>query len=354
MSYGDTGAESTDDRGESRSSSDSESGGPVSTLSRYVRRGAESGALAGLGGGVTLVRGLRAIRSGRPVRGLCRLAVGGGLVALAARQRRSKRDAGEQIDIGQSDVVDTAPDIESVGEEPVSRSEHASGDEAKSVVNTSPDIEGVSDESSSRPDHASGDEAQSVVDTGPDIGGIDADTEASDTNEGQTEPTAVAETDEETNHERTAETDRGAATETGEGSAGVPGVSHDRVGAAAFDEHTSEVPAPQQVFNQQYLSLDAEAVWGIRGDDVVVVSQQYDAIEATDSIEYVASTQVDGNRVLTIPDRITDHWDEVAGGGMAVESGDDVVFATSDDPEADWQLLVVPAAWADEILDEDS
>ena len=137
-------------------------------------------------------------------------------------------------------------------------------------------------------------------------------------------------------------------TETGEGSAGVPGVSHDRVGAAAFDEHTGEVPAPQQVFNQQYLSLDAEAVWGIRDDDVVVVSQQYDAIEATDSIEYVASTQVNENRVLTIPDRITDHWDEVAGGGMAVESGDDVVFATSDDPEADWQLLVVPAAWADE------
>ena len=342
MSYGDTSAESTDDRGESGSSSDSESGWPVSTLSRYIRRGAGSGALAGLGGGVTLVRGLRAIRSGRPVRGLCRLAVGGGLVALAARQRRSKRGAGEQIDIGQSDVVDTAPDIESVGEEPVSRSEHASGDEAKSVVNTSPDIEGVSDESSSRPDHASGDEAQSVVDTGPDIGGIDADTEASDTNESQTKPTAAA------------ETDPGAATGTGEGSAGVPGVSYDRVGAAAFDEHTSEVPAPQQVFNQQYLSLDAEAVWGIRGDDVVVVSQQYDAIEATDSIEYVASTQVNENRVLTIPDRITDHWDEVAGGGMAVESGDDIVFATSDDPEADWQLLVVPAAWADEVLDEDS
>ena len=325
MSYGDTSAESTDDRGESGSSSDSESGGPVSTLSRYVRRGAESGALAGLGGGVTLVRGLRAIRSGRHVRGLSRLAVGGGLLALAARQCRSRRGVGEQIDVGQSDVVDTAPDIESVSEEPASRSEHASGDEAKSVV-----------------------------DTGPDIGGIDTDTEASDTNEGQTEPTAAAETDEETNPEPAAETDRGAATETGEGSAGVPGVSHDRVGAAAFDEHTSEVPAPQQVFNQQYLSLDAEAVWGIRDDDIVVVSQQYDAIEATDSIEYVASTQVDENRVLTIPDRITDHWDEVAGGGMAVESGDDVVFATSDDPKADWQLLVVPAAWADEVLDEDS
>ncbi|PSQ24975.1 hypothetical protein BRD06_07235 [Halobacteriales archaeon QS_9_67_15] len=167
-------------------------------------------------------------------------------------------------------------------------------------------------------------------------GGIDADTEASDTNESQTKPTAAA------------ETDPGAATGTGEGSAGVPGVSHDRVGAAAFDEHTSEVPAPQQVFNQQYLSLNAEAVWGIRDDDIVVVSQQYDAIETTDSIEYVASTQVDGNRVLTVPDRITDHWDEVGGGGMAVESGDDVVFATGDDPEADWQLLVVPAAWADE------
>jgi hypothetical protein len=326
MSYGDTSAESTDDRGESGSSSDSESGGPMSTLSRYVRRGAGSGALAGLGGGVTLVRGLRAIRSGRHVRGLSRLAVGGGLVALAARQRRSKRGAGEQIDIGQSDVVDTAPDIESVGEEPVSRAEHASGDKAKSVVDTSPDI-----------------------------GGIDTDTEASDTNEGQTEPTAAtAETDEETSPEPAAGTDWGTATETGEGSAGVPGVSHDRVGAAAFDEHTGEVPAPQQVFNQQYLSLDAEAVWGIRDNDVVVVSQQYDAIEATDSIKYVASTQVDGNRVLTVPDRITDHWDEVAGGGMAVESGDDVVFATSDDPEADWQLLVVPAAWADEVLGEDS
>ena len=333
MSYGDTSAESADDRGESGSSSDSESSGPMSTLSRYVRRGAESGALAGLGGGVTLVRGLRAIRSGRPVRGLCRLAVGGGLVALAARQRQSKRGAGEQIDIGQSDVVDTAPDIESVGEESASRS-----------------------------DHASADESQPVVDTGPDIGGMEADTEGSETAETESETERQGASDNQTDTKYsaeidegfTAETSREATTEPNEGSASEGNVSSDHVGAAAFDEHSNEVPAPQQVFNQQYLSLDAEAVWGIRDDDTVLVSQQYDVIEETDTIEYVASTQVDENRVLTVPDEVTDHWDEVADSGMAVEGGDDIVFATSDDPGAGWQLLVVPAAWADEVLDEDS
>ncbi|WP_415383065.1 hypothetical protein [Halosimplex sp. TS25] len=300
MSHGDASHESVDERGDRDRQRDAgSSGGKMEQISGYVRKGARSGALAGLGGGATVVSGLRDIRAGDRARGLGRLAVGAGLLAIAAVQRRSRRDGGERIDIDQSDVVDTAPDIES-----------AAGEFER------------------QPDHASGDEASSVVDTGVDVGSA---VEPGDESGDQTGGQKRAESDE----------------STGEAAP----LADDRLGAAAFDEHSNEVPAPQRAFNQEFLSMNAEVVWGIRDDDGVVVSQLYDPIEEGEDVRYVASTQVDENRIVTVPDEVLDHWESVYD-GVRVAGGDDIVFATGDELERDEQLLVVPAAHADAVVSD--
>ncbi|WP_436923581.1 hypothetical protein [Halosimplex amylolyticum] len=288
------------ERGQQRDSGGA--GGTAGKLSGYVRKGARSGALAGLGGGATVVRGLRSIRAGHRARGVARLAVGAGLLAIAVVQRRSRRDRGERIDIEQSDVVDTSPDIES-----------------------------AASESGSQPDHAGGEEASSVVDTGPDI------------------EDAVADQPEEVEQaESTAETD-----ESGESADDVVPLADDRLGAAAFDEHSNKVPAPQRAFNQEFLSMNAEVVWGIRDDDAVVVSQLYDPIEDGDDVRYVASTQVTEDRLVTVPDEVLDHWESVYD-GVRVAGGDDIVFATGDELERNEQLLVVPEAYTDGVVSDDA
>ncbi len=132
------------------------------------------------------------------------------------------------------------------------------------------------------------------------------------------------------------------------------GETYERLGAAAFDEHSSEVPAPQRAFNQGELSLNAEAFWGVRdADGAVAVSREYDHIDERPAFRYVASSEVDGDRMLRIPDTIRDHWDTLTDGGVAVVSGTDIVFATSDAFADDSMLLVIPEQWTDEILDEE-
>lgn len=130
--------------------------------------------------------------------------------------------------------------------------------------------------------------------------------------------------------------------------------TYERLGAAAFDEHSSEVPAPQRAFNQGELSLNAEAFWGVRdADGVVAVSREYDHIDERPAFRYVASTEVDDERMLRVPDEIRDHWDTLTDGGVAVVSGTDIVFVTSDAFADDSMLLVLPEQWADDVLGEE-
>ncbi|MFC7195876.1 hypothetical protein ACFQL4_16620 [Halosimplex aquaticum] len=275
-----------------------------------------------------MIRGLQAIRAGKRARGLGRLVAGGALLAVAAAQRRSKRAAGKRIDIDQSDVVDTAPDIESAAGDFESHPDHAGGDEASSVVDTGVDVEDAvetGDESSDESDASAGTET------------TDASGETGRTGESAESTGESAE----------------STSESAESAGEAAPIADDRLGAAAFDKESSGVPAPQRAFNQEFLSMSAEAVWGIRDDDAVVVSQLYDPIEDGDGVRYVASTQVDENRIVTVPDEVLDHWETVYD-GVRVTGGDDIVFATSDELEADEQLLVVPAAWADEVLSEDA
>jgi hypothetical protein len=124
----------------------------------------------------------------------------------------------------------------------------------------------------------------------------------------------------------------------------------DRLGVAAFDAQSREVPVPQRAFNQGFLAHSAEAFWGVRErDDAVLVSQDYDAVQGREGVRFVDSSEIGTDvRELPIPDAILDHWDVVYRGGTAVVGGDDVLFATTDDLAADHVLRVLPAAWADD------
>lgn len=123
----------------------------------------------------------------------------------------------------------------------------------------------------------------------------------------------------------------------------------DRLGAAAFDGQSREVPAPQRAFNQGFLAHSSEAFWGIdTRDDSVVVSTDYDAVEGREGVRYVASSEIGADaRELPIPDAVLDHWDEVFGGGTAVTGGDDVLFVTTEELAAQSLLRVLPADWID-------
>ncbi|QLH79799.1 hypothetical protein HZS55_21985 [Halosimplex rubrum] len=309
-SYGTAATEDAERSGEG----DEESGVP-SALSTRLRGYAQSGTLAGVLGGAAVLRGIRSLRAGERARGLSRMAVGGALLAVAAVQRRAGREpSGEPIDIDESEVVDTGPDLDAVGESG-NGTDHAGGEAASDVVDTAPDIDGAtpaSDEASPDTDAAPGERA---------AGGAADDAEV---DEGETVADAES---------------------------GEP-IDYDRLGEAAFDEHSNEIPVPQVAFNREFLTLGGEAHWGVREDGTVVVSGRFDPVQGGDGVDYVASTTVDDDRVLTVPDEVTDHWDDASGGPMAVESGDGVVFATSDALSADDQLLVVPAAWAEDALDE--
>jgi len=285
-SYGTTATEDTE---HSDQSDDDRS---PSGIGARVREAAKSGALAGVLGGATVLRGVRSLRVGKRVRGLGRLVVGGALLAVAAAQRRAGREpSGERIDIDQSDAVDTGPDI----------------DEAI-------------------------DESEAETDADPGESGTGGAVEADDAEAAETAADAGE-----------AEPERREADEPAE---------YDRLGAAAFDEHANEVPVPQAAFNRGFLSLGGEAHWGVRDDGTVILSELFDPLEDGDGVEYVASTRVDDERTLTVPDEVTDHWDDASGGPMAVEGGDDIVFAASDGRSTDDRLFVVPGAWAEEVLGE--
>ncbi|ELZ26884.1 hypothetical protein C475_08116 [Halosimplex carlsbadense 2-9-1] len=302
------------ERDEQSSRSDGE-GERASGVASRVREYAKSGTLAGVLGGAAVLRGLRSLRAGERARGVGRVVVGGALLAVAAVQRRAGREpTGERIDIDQSDVVDTGPDIDAVGESG-NGTDHVGGEAASDVVDTAPDIDDAVDGT---------DESET---------GTDATLDASET--------GGAVDDVESDESRT---DDAEPTES---------VASDRLGEAAFDEHSSEVPVPQEAFNREYLPLGGEVHWGVRDDGRVVVSGRFDPIEGGHGVTYVASTAVDDDRFLAVPDEVTDHWDDVSGGPMAVEGGDGIVFATNDDLTADDQLLAVPAAWAEDALGEE-
>ncbi|QLG26821.1 hypothetical protein HUG10_04375 [Halorarum halophilum] len=314
----------------------------VSKLAPSLRHGVESGAVPTVIGGVGLLGGLRAFVSGERKRGLAGLAVGAAFLAAALAQRRF-RILGRESTVEETDVVDTGPDVEAVADEAggVGEEDHAAGEAAAEVTDTSPDVEdvgsGLESESDTDAESASVDQRE-VADTG-----VDSD----DLAEATTRETGDAGGTETTSDETTT-----GAVDTGTGSgAGVETEDVDRLGEAAIDRQSREVPAPQRAFNQGFLAHSAEAFWGIRtGDDEVLVSQDYDAIEGRDGVRYVASSEIGEDvRELPIPDVVLDHWDSVIDGGTAVTGGDSILFVTTDDLAADGLLRVLPAERADDV-----
>lgn len=277
----------------------------LSTVPSPLRRAVESGAATAIVGTAGLLGGLRAFRRGNRRRGLAGVAVGGAFLATALTQWSRGRDAG-------TGAEETEPKAES-----------ASGPDSDT------DAESAADR-------------REVGDTERVAGEIKRETE------GMRETGDVGEADGTTDGAASSAVGPG----TGEVSAeGVEPEEIDRLGEAALDRQSREVPVPQRAFNEGFLSHSSEAFWGIRaGDDAVVVSGNYDAIQDRDGMQYVASTEIGEDvRELPIPDTVLDHWDEMAGGGTAVGGGDDVLFVTTDDLSADGMLRVLPSKWADDV-----
>ncbi|QLG62226.1 hypothetical protein [Halorarum salinum] len=312
----------------------------ISKVAPYLRRGVESGAVTAIIGGTGLLGGLRAFLGGERRRGFARLAFGAAFLTAALAQRRS-RSRGRESAVEETDVVDTGPDIEAVADEAggVGEEDHAAGEAAAEVTDTSPDVEDVGSGLESEPGTDVGStsiDQREVVDTGVDGDDLTGETER-ETGDAGGKGTASDET-------------TAGAESTGAG-AGAETEDVDRLGEAAFDRQSREVPAPQRAFNQGFLAHSAEAFWGIRTrDDATLVSQDYDAIEGRDGVRYVASSEIGEDvRELPIPDAVLDHWDEVIGGGTAVTGGDGILFVTTDDLAADGLLRVLPAEWADDV-----
>lgn len=125
----------------------------------------------------------------------------------------------------------------------------------------------------------------------------------------------------------------------------------ERLGEAAFDSQSREVPAPQQAFNRGFLSHSSMVCWGIRArDGAVLIAQDYDALAGRDGVKYVASSEIGTDvREIPIPEVVLNHWDEVIGGGMAVTGGDDILFVTTESLAAEGLLCVLPTEWADNL-----
>ncbi|MDG5777088.1 hypothetical protein VB773_21165 [Haloarculaceae archaeon H-GB2-1] len=266
--------------------------GPVA---RTLKRSLWNGVLAGVTGVGSIVLGVRAIRAGEYNRGLSQLAVGMLLATIAVGQRRGDEET-------QSDDTRRASPGTSISVGERSHETDAGGAPAET--------EGAS---------ADAPTAGDTVETEP------TETDARG-------PEAVVE---------------GAQTP----SEAAP--THERLGEAAFDEHSNEVPVPQQVFDLELLTLGSEAVWGVReSDDAVLVSPLFDPIQERSDVRYVGSSEIDDERMLSVPDVVIDHWDAAAGGGRIVTSGTDLVFVTSDELRTDRQVQVVPEQWVDDVLGE--
>lgn len=297
------------------------------TAMAYGRQAAGSGALAGVGGTASLLWGVRALRRDDGGRALRRFLLGGLLLGVAALQRRRAHPSAAEPRVEESDVVGTTPDIEGVSRGEATSEPDATGEEASDVVRS--------------------------IDVGDAAEGDATDAEPGRTEEGERAPG-----DEGASVEGLASGARDAETSAAPGDAATAeetdAEAYDRLGEAAFDEQSSRVPAPQPAFNEGLLSEGAEAFWGVReADDLVVVSGVYDPLDELAGVEYVASSEVaDEGRGVRVPSTVLTHWDEVAGGGTAVTSGTGLVFATTADLRADDLLAVVPEQWEDEVLEQ--
>lgn len=180
---------------------------------------AESGAITGLGGALTVLRGLGSLRRGETGRGLFRLATGVLLLALAVAQRRTRGDQSGDRDTGAFDQTDVAGSTTDLGDVSGGLDEADEGPETDAdpaeVVDTGSDVEDVStglDEA----EHDGSDDADpsDVVDTGPDVEDVDTGSESeSDSDSDATDEEAGVSTDggevgvEETNAEAEADAD---------------------------------------------------------------------------------------------------------------------------------------------------
>lgn len=148
-----------------------------------LRELADSGAITGIGGAVTVLRGLGALRRGETGRGLFRLATGVLLLALAVAQRRTRDDQSGGSDASpfdQTDVTGSTSDLDDVssGLDASDEGPETDGDPAD-VVDTGPDVEDVSsgldDDDSPAIGGREDIDSTDVTDTGPDVEGIDPD-----------------------------------------------------------------------------------------------------------------------------------------------------------------------------------
>ncbi|WP_207587586.1 hypothetical protein [Halomontanus rarus] len=302
----------------------------VSNVRDGLRRAVESGAVAGIGGGLCLLDGRRAFRRGDEERGLVSLLLGGLLVAVAITQRRPVDDGMEEISLERSPVIDSSAGVDDATGDSTGTPERGAG------VGTEVEPEETETER----------DAEIEIDSASES--ADVENPATGVREGSRSgagPTVESDADEQESEESEDGTERE--------STGLEDSSVERIGEAAFDRQSGQIPIPQRVFNNNVLALNSEVFWGIREvDDAVVVSGLFDPIQDEDGVRYVASTQVDDDRMLTVPDAVLNHWDGVAGGGTAVVSGDGLVFGIDEGLRSDDQLLVVPAAWADDLLGE--
>lgn len=134
----------------------------------------------------------------------------------------------------------------------------------------------------------------------------------------------------------------------------MPG-SYDRLGGAAVSGDSREVPVPQKAVNLELVKHGGEAYWGVREDDgAVVVSQLYDPIQDDPDVRFLTSTVIgEDSRQLRVPDAVFDHWDGIAGGGIAVSGGDQLEFVTSEEMAEDEQMLVLPEWQVEDVLESD-
>jgi len=260
-------------------------------------------------------------------------------VAVALLRQLRTRESG----VDQRSVADTSPDVEQASDGLEDGGERT-GDAAAAVADTGTDLEGAG----SSPEIDSGDTGsvtqRDVADTGVDSDDLAEATEADEATGGEGAGEAAV-----------TEAGKPAGEQPESGTADAATSSIDRLGEAAMDARSREVPAPQRAFNQGYLAHSTEAFWGVREHDgAVLASRDYDAVADREGVRYVASSTIgDDVRELPIPAPVMNHWDEVAGGGTAVTGGNDVLFATTDDLAEDGLLWVLPAEWADEAFGED-
>ncbi|WP_135853021.1 hypothetical protein [Halorussus salinus] len=130
--------------------------------------------------------------------------------------------------------------------------------------------------------------------------------------------------------------------------------SYDRLGDASVSANTREVPVPQKAVNLELVKQGGEVYWGVREKDgAVVASQLYDPIQNDPGVRFLTSTVIDDDsRQLPVPDAVSDHWNEEAG-GVSVSGGDRLEFVTSDELAADEQLLVLPDWQVEAVLGDE-